>query len=182
MNEVLARVEKIINEKCGDSRGKERRFSRLTLISYTTIHSWFEKDSRPSWESLFKISEATGATMSWLVTGKEGELNVRTLDDKPGIPAKPQLPVFNLKTVLARGNVMKFYLEVDGWRYLADENAELETGNWVLHIYENGAQIGRILVQEKNIVFWPINNGDLHICSDGEGMVRLLEREKYEKL
>lgn len=52
--------------------GNGRKFSRETGISYSKLHNYLSGVSLPTLDSLVTLAEATGASIEWLATGKDG--------------------------------------------------------------------------------------------------------------
>lgn len=52
--------------------GSGRKFSRETGISYSKLHNYLSGVSLPTLDSLVTLAEATGASIEWLATGKDG--------------------------------------------------------------------------------------------------------------
>lgn len=58
--------------------GNGRKFSRETGISYSKLHNYLSGVSLPTLDSLIALSEATGASVEWLATGKQTETSTQT--------------------------------------------------------------------------------------------------------
>ena len=57
--------------------GNGRKFSRETGISYSKLHNYLSGVSLPTLDSLIALSEATGASVEWLATGKQTETSTQ---------------------------------------------------------------------------------------------------------
>jgi len=59
------------SEYSPEKYGAAKRLSEKSGIAYSTIRSWFDRESRPNVEEAARIAVAMGVSLDYLITGQE---------------------------------------------------------------------------------------------------------------